>query len=187
MRAVPIHPTENGHKQSNAAASGSGRSTPSDSQFLVDVLTGRTRHGTGAAYTFGARMLTEAAKMTIEYFAERNPGTRMLPRSVATTAGGFVFVGGQVAREEDGGITAGGIEAQTRQTLKNVAHALALAGCTLGNIVKTTVWLEDPRDFDEFNRVYAEFFPEDKPSRSTLQGKNMVGTKIEIEAIAYRD
>ena len=57
----------------------------------------------------------------------------------------------------------------------------------LEDVVKTTVWLEDARDFDEFNRVYAEFFPGNKPSRSTLQAKNMVGTKIEIEAIAYKD
>jgi len=130
--------------------------------------------------------LAEAFKMTIEYFAERNPGTQTLPRSVATRAGGFVFVGGQVARDEDGSIIGGGIEAHTRQTLKNVAHVLALAGCTLNDVVKTTVWLEDARDFDEFNRVYAEFFPGKKPSRSTLQTKNMVGTKIEIEAIAYK-
>ncbi len=74
--------------------------------------------------------------MTIEYFAERNPGTRTLPRSVATRAGGFVFVGGQVARDEDGNIIAGGIEAHARQTLKNVAHVLALAGCTLEDVVK---------------------------------------------------
>ena len=125
--------------------------------------------------------------MTIEYFAESNPGTRTLPRSVATRAGGFVFVGGQVARDEDGNIIAGGIEAHARQTLKNVAHVLALAGCTLSEVVKTTVWLEDSRDFEDFNRVYAEFFPGNKPSRSTLQAKNMVGTRIEIEAIAYKD
>jgi len=125
-------------------------------------------------------------KMTIEHFAERNPGTQTLPRSAATMAGGFVFVGGQVARGEDGRIIAGGIDAQTRQTLKNVAHVLALAGCTLEDVVKTTVWLEDARDFNAFNRVYAEFFPANKPSRSTLHAKNVVGTKIEIEAIAYK-
>ena len=125
--------------------------------------------------------------MTIEYFAERNPGTRTLPRSVATRAGGFVFVGGQVARDEDGSIIAGGIEAHASQTLKNVAHVLALAGCTLEDVVKTTVWLEDARDFEEFNRAYTEFFPDNKPTRSTLRAKNVVGTKIEIEAIAYKD
>ena len=124
--------------------------------------------------------------MSIEYFAERNPVTRNLPRSLATKAGDLVFVSGQVSRNEDGSLVAGGIEAQTRQTLKNVAHVLALAGCTLGDVVKTTVWLEDARDFAEFNRVYAEFFPENKPSRSTLQATNMVGTRIEIEAIACK-
>ncbi|MGU7770424.1 RidA family protein [Burkholderia sp. MR1-5-21] len=124
--------------------------------------------------------------MSIEYFAESNPATRNLPRSLATKAGDLVFVSGQVARDEDGTIVAGGIEAQTRRTLKNVAQVLALAGCTLENVVKITVWLEDARDFDEFNRVYAEFFPRNKPSRSTLQATNMVGSRIEIEAIAYR-
>lgn len=124
--------------------------------------------------------------MTIEHFSESNPVTRNLPRSLATKAGDLVFVSGQVARMEDGSIVAGGIAAQTRQTLTNIAHVLALAGCTLGDIVKTTVWLEDARDFDEFNRVYAEFFPGRKPSRSTLQATNMAGTKIEIEAIATK-
>jgi reactive intermediate/imine deaminase len=124
--------------------------------------------------------------MTIEFLRDSNPGTRTFPRSIATKAGGFVFVSGQVARDESGCVVAGGIEAHTRQTLKNVAHALELAGCTLEDIVKTTVWLEDARDFNEFNRVYDEFFPEHKPARSTLQGTNVVGTKIEIEAIAYK-
>ena len=124
--------------------------------------------------------------MTIEFFEESNAGTRTLPRSLATKAGGFVFVSGQVARDESGDVIAGGIEAHTRQTMKNVARALALAGCTLEDVVKTTVWLDDARDFDEFNRVYSEFFPRNKPARSTLQGKNMVGTKLEIEVIAYK-
>ena len=124
--------------------------------------------------------------MTIAFFEESNVGTRALPRSLATKAGGFVFVSGQVARDENGDLIAGGIEAQTRKTMKNVAHALALAGCTLEDVVKTTVWLDDARDFDEFNRAYSEFFPGNKPARSTMQSTNMVGTKIEIEAIAYK-
>jgi reactive intermediate/imine deaminase len=125
-------------------------------------------------------------KMTIEFFEESNAGTRTLPRSLATKAGGFVFVSGQVARDENGDVIAGGIKAHTRQTMKNVAHALALAGCTLEDVVKTTVWLDDARDFDEFNRVYSEFFPGNKPARSTTQATNMVDTKIEIEVIAYK-
>ena len=93
--------------------------------------------------------------MTTEFFRESNAGTRTLPRSLATKAGGFVFVSGQVARDDSGNIVAGGIEAHTRQTMKNVAHALALAGCTLEDVLKTTVWLDDARDFDEFNRIYS--------------------------------
>ncbi len=124
--------------------------------------------------------------MTIEFFEESNPSTRTLPRSLVTKAGGFIFVGGQVARDENGNVIAGGIEAHTRQTMKNVTGALALAGCALEDVVKTMVWLDDARDFDEFNRVYSEFFPGNKPTRSTIQAKNMVGTKIEIEVIAYK-
>ena len=124
--------------------------------------------------------------MTIAFFEESNVGTRALPRSVATKAGGFVFVSGQVGRDENGNLIEGGVEAHTRQTMKNVAHALALAGCTLEDVVKTTVWLDDARDFDEFNRTYSEFFPGNKPARSTMQSTNMVGTKVEIEAIAYK-
>lgn len=124
--------------------------------------------------------------MAIEYVAETNPRTRNLPRSLAARAGGFVFVSGQVPRIEDGSIVGTGIEAQTRQTLDNVAQVLALAGCTLDDVVKTTVWLADANDFGAFNRVYAEFFGDRKPARSTLQGANMVGTKVEIEAVAYK-
>ena len=125
-------------------------------------------------------------KMSIEFFEESNPSTRTLPRSVATRAGGFVFVGGQIGRDEDGDLILGGIEVQTRGTMKNVAQALALADCTLEDVVKTMVWLDDLRDFDAFNRVYGEFFPGNKPTRSTIQGKNMLGTKVEIEVVAYK-
>ena len=124
--------------------------------------------------------------MMIEFFEESNAGTQTLPRSLATKAGGFVFVSGQVARDENDDLIAGGIEAQTRQTMKNVAHALALAGCAFEDVVKTTVWLDDARDFGKFNRVYSEFFPGRRPARSTIQAKNMVDTKIEIEVIAYK-
>ncbi|HEX6137286.1 MAG TPA: RidA family protein [Casimicrobiaceae bacterium] len=124
--------------------------------------------------------------MTIEFFEDSNAGTRTFPRSLVTKAGGFVFVSGQVARDERGDIVAGGIEVHTRQTMKNVARALAMAGCTLEDVVKTTVWLADARDYEDFNRVYSAFFPGNRPARSTIQAKNMIDTKVEIEAIAYK-
>ena len=113
-------------------------------------------------------------------------GGQALPFSPAVKAGPFVFVSGQVAMGENGEIVPGGIEAQTRRTLKNVEQALSLAGCTLQDVVKATVWLDDTRDFWSFNRVYAEFFTTAKPARSTTQAKLMVDAKVEIEVIAYK-
>jgi enamine deaminase RidA (YjgF/YER057c/UK114 family) len=66
--------------------------------------------------------------MTIEFFEESNAGARTFPRSLVTRAGGFVFVSGQIARDQNGDVISGDIEAHTRQTMKNVARALAVAG-----------------------------------------------------------
>ena len=114
------------------------------------------------------------------------PGGQPLPFSPAVKAGPFVFVSGQIAIGENGELVPGGIEAQTRQVLKNVEKALGLAGCALKDVVKCTVWLDDARDFWTFNRVYAEHFPGNKPARSTTQAKLMIDAKIEIEVIAYK-
>jgi reactive intermediate/imine deaminase len=134
------------------------------------------------------RLPTGGSTMSIEFLGASRSGTggQPLPFSPAVRAGPFVFVSGQVAIGDNGEVVGGGIEAQTRQALANVERALKLAGCTLGDVVKATVWLDDTRDFWSFNRVYAEFFPGDKPARSTTQAKLMVDAKIEIEVIAYK-
>ena len=126
--------------------------------------------------------------MSVEFLGRTRTGAggQPLPFSPAVKAGPFVFVSGQIAMGDDGEIVPGGIEAQTRQTLKNVENALALAGCTLKDVVKSTVWLDDARDFWTFNRVYAEFFSENKPARSTTQATLMIDAKVEIEVIAYK-
>lgn len=126
--------------------------------------------------------------MSIEFLGGTRTGAggQPLPFSPAVKAGPFVFVSGQVAMDDNGEIVAGGIEAQTRQTLKNVEKALALAGCSLSDVVKSTVWLDDARDFWTFNRVYAEFFAGNKPARSTTQATLMIDAKVEIEVIAYK-
>ena len=81
--------------------------------------------------------------MSVEFLGgiRTGAGGQPLPFSPAVKAGPFVFVSGQVAMGDNGEIVPGGIEAQTRQTLKNVEKALALAGCTLKDVVKSTVWL----------------------------------------------
>lgn len=108
------------------------------------------------------------------------------PFSPAVRAGDFVYVSGQVPANDAGEIVAGGIEAQTRQVMANLQKVLALAGCTLEDVCKTTVWLHDARDFGSFNRVYMEYFAGNKPARSTTEARLMVDAKVEIDVVAYK-
>jgi 2-iminobutanoate/2-iminopropanoate deaminase len=112
-------------------------------------------------------------------------GTSHVPLSPAVRAGDFVFVSGQVPVRGDGSIVDGGIEPQTKQVLENIKTALALAGATLDDVVKTTVWIEDARDFSGMNKVYATYFAVNPPARSTVESRLMIDIKVEIEAVAY--
>jgi reactive intermediate/imine deaminase len=112
-------------------------------------------------------------------------GTSHVPLSPAVRAGDFVYVSGQVPVDGQGNIVPGGVKEQTRQVLENVKAALALAGATMDDVVKTTVWLEDARDFSAFNQVYATYFPQEPPARSTAESRLMIPIKVEIEAVAY--
>lgn len=108
------------------------------------------------------------------------------PLSPATRAGDFVFVSGQVPTDDQGQVIAGGIEAQTRQVFKRIEAALALAGCTLADVCKASVWLDDARDFGSFNRVYMECFGDHRPARSTVEAPLMIDAKVEIDVTAYK-
>ncbi|HHV66368.1 RidA family protein [Brucella intermedia] len=112
-------------------------------------------------------------------------GASHVPLSPAVRAGDTVYISGQVPVGPNGQIVEGGIEAQTKQVLENVKAALALAGATLEDVVKTTVWLEDARDFGRMNAVYATYFPKEPPARTTVESRLMIDIKIEVEAIAY--
>ena len=113
-------------------------------------------------------------------------GTAHVPLSPAVRAGDFIFISGQTPVGPNGENIGGTIEAQTRQVLENVRAALALAGAEMSDVVKTTVWLEDARDFAAFNKVYAGYFPANPPARTTAESRLMADIKVEIEAIAYR-
>jgi reactive intermediate/imine deaminase len=113
-------------------------------------------------------------------------GIHKMPLSKAVRAGDWVFVSGITAIDKSGQVLNAGIEEQTRQVLQTIRGVLESAGCEMSDVVKATVWLEDPRDFWSFNRVYAEFFPSDPPARSTLQSGLMLDCKIEIEVLAYK-
>jgi len=92
-------------------------------------------------------------------------GTSHVPLSPAVRAGDTVYISGQVPVGSDGVVVKGGITEQTEQVLANVKAALALAGCTMDDVVKTTVWLEDARDFGAFNAVYARHVPKNPSAR----------------------
>lgn len=113
------------------------------------------------------------------------------PYSAAVKVGTMVFTAGQLGVDpETGAFVAGGIEAETRQALKNLSAVLKAAGTSLENVVKTTVFLRDMDDFGAMNAVYAEFFtPGDStgnyPARSAVQPARLPkDAAVEIEAIA---
>ncbi|MEI9902877.1 MAG: RidA family protein [Asticcacaulis sp.] len=127
--------------------------------------------------------------MAIERIGGVKTGTggQSLPFCQATRACGFVFVSGQVAMDADGEIIDGGIVAQSHKAIENVVAILAKAGCTLADVVKCNVWLDDVRDFQAFNRVYAQYFGAALPARSCVQSAMMVDCKVEIDVIAYKE
>ncbi|MGB3276948.1 MAG: RidA family protein [Castellaniella sp.] len=108
------------------------------------------------------------------------------PLSPAVRAGDFVFVSGTVPTDDQGQVVTGGIEAQTRQVFQRLEAALALAGCTLQDVAKVNVWLDDARDFGSFNRVYMECFGDHRPARSTVESRLMIDAKVEIDVTAYK-
>lgn len=108
------------------------------------------------------------------------------PYSAGVAAGTFVFTAGQIGLDpKSGQMVEGGVEAEAKRALTNLKGILEAAGSSLGNVVKTTVFLKDMADFAKVNAVYAEFFTENPPARSAVQvaalPKNAL---VEVEAIA---
>jgi len=111
------------------------------------------------------------------------------PYSQAVGVGRFVFTSGQIALDPvTGSLVDGGIEAQTRQVMANLAAVLAAAGLTFADVVKTTIFLIDMNDFAAVNTVYGESFEGAAfPARSTVAVAALPrGSRVEIEAIARR-
>jgi 2-iminobutanoate/2-iminopropanoate deaminase len=110
------------------------------------------------------------------------------PYSPAVRAGDFVFVSGQGPIDPvSNQFSYGDIQHETRVTLNNVKRILEAAGASLQDVVKCSVFLRDGRDFGAMNEVYAEFFGEQRPARTTVAVSFADPTmKIEIDCIAYR-
>lgn len=107
------------------------------------------------------------------------------PYSQAVSTDQFVFASGQLGLVPETAMLAEGVEAQTRQALQNLSAVLRAAGSDMDRIVKTTIFLADMSDFATVNRIYAEYFGDEPPARSTVQVAALpLGGRVEIEAIA---
>ena len=108
------------------------------------------------------------------------------PYSQAIKANGFVFVSGQIPIDpQTGEFVAGGIAEQTARVLKNLTAVLEASGSSLEQVVKTTVFLADMKEFSSMNEVYKDFFPSPPPARSTVAAAGLPrDARVEIEAVA---
>ncbi len=128
-------------------------------------------------------MITSEGKKIV--FTDKAPKA-IGPYSQAIRTDSLVFTAGQVGLvPATGELVEGGIEAQTRQVLTNLKNVLESADSGLGYVVKTTVFLKDMADFSKMNAIYAEFFTENPPARSTIAVAALPkGALVEIEAVA---
>jgi len=116
-----------------------------------------------------------------------HPTRADLPFSSAVRAGDFIFVSGTTGTVDAQGNPTKGIEAQTIQCLENISQVLQTAGAVLSDVVKATVFLCNADDFAKMNEVYLKYFPEARPTRSTIiTGLVRPDMLIEIECIVYK-
>ncbi len=108
------------------------------------------------------------------------------PYSQAVIAGNYIFVSGSLGIDPSTGKLKEKLEDQVTQALINMKNILASEGIGIEKVVKTTVFLADMNDFQGMNKIYAEFFGDTKPARSTVEVARLpLDAKFEIEAIAY--
>jgi 2-iminobutanoate/2-iminopropanoate deaminase len=99
--------------------------------------------------------------------------------------GDFVFVSGQGPLDpETGKVVGETIEEQTTRTLENIKAILEAAGASMADVVKVSAHLTDLSLFDRYNKIYSTYFPDPKPTRTTV-GSQLLGIMVEIDAIAY--
>ena len=122
-------------------------------------------------------------EIVIAHGAPRGAG----PYSQGLKVGNLVFVSGQGPFDPaTNQIVSGGIEEQVRRTLTNVREILMAAGTNMSRVVKVNAYLSDMKYFDTFNKVYAEFFHEPYPCRTTVSAQ-LLGMDVEIDCIATLD
>jgi 2-iminobutanoate/2-iminopropanoate deaminase len=118
--------------------------------------------------------------------SSKNAPAAIGPYSQAVgTAGGLFFLSGQIALDPGTGqIVSGGVEAETKQVMRNIEAILKEIGASFENVIKTTIFLKDLGDFTTVNQIYGASFRKDPPARSTVEVSRLPrDAKIEIECI----
>ncbi len=107
------------------------------------------------------------------------------PYSQGVIANGLIYTSGQIGLKPNGELIGDGVEEQTHQVLQNLQNILEAAGAELTDVIKTTIFLDDMSDFGAINEIYASYFKEHRPVRSTVAVKTLPrNVKIEIDCIA---
>jgi reactive intermediate/imine deaminase len=154
--------------------------------FINDVFRWSNSAFYGPLSTYQENNLQGSA-MSIKRYGtgQTGAGGKPLPFARAVEADGWLYVSGQVAME-NGEIIDGNIIAQTHKTIANVLAILKEADYRVEHVVRVGVWLDDPRDFWSFNKIYQEYFGEHPPARACVQSSMMVDCKVEIDCVAYK-
>jgi 2-iminobutanoate/2-iminopropanoate deaminase len=126
--------------------------------------------------------------MSIERVFPADAPTPRGPYSPAVRAGDFIYVSGQGPVDPvTDKLSPGDIQHETRLVLSNVRRILETCGATPADVVKCSVFLKDGHDFAQMNEVYAEFFGENRPARTTVEAKFAnPEMRVEIDCVAYR-
>jgi reactive intermediate/imine deaminase len=115
----------------------------------------------------------------------KGAGGQQLPFARAVEANGWLYVSGQVPMA-NGEVVAGNIEAQASQAIRNLLSVLKEAGYGPEHVLRCGVWLDDPRDFQSFNKVFREHFGENPPARACVVSSMVIDCKVEIDCVAYK-
>ncbi|MDQ0430868.1 MULTISPECIES: RidA family protein [Caryophanaceae] len=121
----------------------------------------------------------------MNYVATDKAAAAIGPYSQGVVSGGLLYSSGQIPLTATGELVEGTISDQTHQVFSNLKAVLAEAGSSLNEVIKTTVFIKDMNDFAALNEIYASYFGDHKPARSTVEVARLPkDVKVEIEVIA---
>lgn len=123
--------------------------------------------------------------MTLTTISTTEAPAAIGPYSQAVQFGNLLFTSGQIPLGLDGQVVAGGVEEQTHQVFRNLQAVLAGAGTSFQQVIKATVFIKDMNQFGKINEIYASYFGDHKPARSTVEVARLPkDVLVEIELIA---